>query len=583
MKFSVILVVMAYLAVTHHSLSQTPAKTDSLHKVLPLSKDSAKVDILNLLTDEYLFSNDDSAFHFGQAAIRLATAVHYKAGQKKAYNNLGIIYGMRGDYAHSMELFTKLLRLQEQMHDKKGQASSLSNIAKLYKEQQNYQEALKYLEQAKKIDVELNNHRNLADDFSNIGIIKKALNNLQDALQNQQQALRINYILQDTFSIANGLVNISEINFLRKQYPSARDSAQKALTLFSKLNNTYGNMYALHVMATAFLGLREYDKATDYSLQALAIAQRQQWREKELKIYSTLIQVSATSGKYKYAFEYQQKYQAVKDTLFNKEKAKMINEIKEKYDAEKREQRIQFLEDEATYEARLKTAYIVASLLVLCLLILFIRNIRHRNKILRREKHIAEQNLLLEQEKAHVVQVRIEQERVREQLDKERLLQEQERILLENERIALQLDENQRQLLTNALQIQQNREMLTDFEKTISALKKSKDPEELKKGIDQLVKNLRQQIDLSDDWEHIKLQFEKVHPSFFNNLKERFPNLTLTELKLCAYTKMNFNGKEISRLLNINPASIQVARYRLKKKMNLPEEMNFPQYITENL
>ncbi len=582
MTFSILLTLVIYLGSYQQVQSQSIAPKDSLQRVLLTSKDSMQVDVLNQLADEYLFSNNDSAFDFGQRALGLSTTIQYKKGVLKATNTLGIIYALRGDYARSLEAFTQLLRLQEEQHDIKGQAGTLSNIAKLYKEQLDYNAALNYLSRAKEIDESLGNQRSLADDYGNMGIIKKALDDFTGAFQSHQKALHINYALRDSFSVATELVNLSEISSLQGKYIAARDSAQKALIWFSQLANPYGNMHALHALAAAFEGLKLYDKANDYCLQALAIARKQNWQEKEAKIYSTLISISAHVGDFKNAYEYNRQYQAIKDTLFNKEKTKIINEIKEKYETEQRDQRILFLEDEAAYQARLRTFYVIASFLGLCVSVLVVTHIRRRNKALKREKHIAEQNLLLEQEKAHLTHLRLEQEQLREHLDKERMRQEQERIVLENERIALELDENQRQLLTSTIQIQQHRETLKELEKTFSALKKSKEPEELKKGIDQLIKGLRQQIDLSDDWQHMKLQFEKVHPSFFNSLQERFPSLTLTELKLCAYTKMNFNGKEMSRLLNINPSSIQVARYRLKKKMNLPEEVNFFQFITEN-
>lgn len=74
----------------------------------------------------------------------------------------------------------------------------------------------------------------------------------------------------------------------------------------------------------------------------------------------------------------------------------------------------------------------------------------------------------------------------------------------------------------------------------------------------------------------------KVHPLFFETLKAKHPDLSVNELKMCAYTKLNMNGKEISRLLNTNPNSVQMARYRLKRKMNLPETVSFNDYLMQN-
>ena len=95
----------------------------------------------------------------------------------------------------------------------------------------------------------------------------------------------------------------------------------------------------------------------------------------------------------------------------------------------------------------------------------------------------------------------------------------------------------------------------------------------------QLNAAIKSKLDLSDDWDQIKVHFEKVHPEFFIRIKDDYPDLTVNDLKLCAYSKLKFSNKEIGRLLNINTSSVQVSRYRLKRKMNLPEEINFDDFV----
>ncbi|HET7360901.1 MAG TPA: hypothetical protein VFI78_03125, partial [Salinimicrobium sp.] len=58
-------------------------------------------------------------------------------------------------------------------------------------------------------------------------------------------------------------------------------------------------------------------------------------------------------------------------------------------------------------------------------------------------------------------------------------------------------------------------------------------------------------------------EFEKAYPHFNDSLQKVIPNITIHELKLCSLIRMNLTAKEISRLLNITPASVNKARYRL--------------------
>jgi hypothetical protein len=73
--------------------------------------------------------------------------------------------------------------------------------------------------------------------------------------------------------------------------------------------------------------------------------------------------------------------------------------------------------------------------------------------------------------------------------------------------------------------------------------------------------------------------FEEVHPDFFSKLKKAHPALSSNDIKHCACIKMNFETKEIARFFNIKASSVQIGRVRLKKKMNLSDEVDLRSYI----
>lgn len=81
------------------------------------------------------------------------------------------------------------------------------------------------------------------------------------------------------------------------------------------------------------------------------------------------------------------------------------------------------------------------------------------------------------------------------------------------------------------------------------------------------------------DWQHTKKLFENVHEDFFKDLLEKYPNLTKNELQHIAYMKMNFSTKEIARIYNVQPESIQKARTRIKKKMKLGKDVDLYTFI----
>ena len=82
-----------------------------------------------------------------------------------------------------------------------------------------------------------------------------------------------------------------------------------------------------------------------------------------------------------------------------------------------------------------------------------------------------------------------------------------------------------------------------------------------------------------DDWSRFKLHFEGVHPSFFIKLKEKSDELTENDLRLCAYLRIGMRAKEIAGMLAVSPASINTARYRLRKKLGLGKEDSLDDFI----
>ena len=72
-----------------------------------------------------------------------------------------------------------------------------------------------------------------------------------------------------------------------------------------------------------------------------------------------------------------------------------------------------------------------------------------------------------------------------------------------------------------------------------------------------------------ESWSNFMYQFEKVHPEFFNKLKDQFPSLTPHDLRICACLRVGMERKEIAAISNTTAEAVKKSQYRLKKKMNL--------------
>jgi len=94
-----------------------------------------------------------------------------------------------------------------------------------------------------------------------------------------------------------------------------------------------------------------------------------------------------------------------------------------------------------------------------------------------------------------------------------------------------------------------------------------------------LIKKIENNISLDKDWETFRIHFDQVHPSFFDNLKNNFPSITLSDQKLCAFIKIGLSHKEISRISNLSFDGLKSAKFRLKKKFNLDKNQSLTSFI----
>lgn len=154
---------------------------------------------------------------------------------------------------------------------------------------------------------------------------------------------------------------------------------------------------------------------------------------------------------------------------------------------------------------------------------------------------------------------------------------------LKEEQFKSQMEESKRRLLTIEVDATKVANKLSGIRKEIielnDDLKKDQPINILSKKITNLERSINDVVDSSDSWDEFKNVYEKIDPEFFKKLKTLFPKLTNLDLKHCAFIKMNMDNYEVSQIMNVELKSIQMARYRLKKKLKLVESDSLQEYI----
>ncbi len=144
-----------------------------------------------------------------------------------------------------------------------------------------------------------------------------------------------------------------------------------------------------------------------------------------------------------------------------------------------------------------------------------------------------------------------------------------------------ELDRRNRELANYTLFLNQKNTVLGGIADGIrSVVPKISDPG-VKQDLEKLVFDVEHNLHGEEGWRSFKMYFEQIHPHFFRDLLEDFPKLSQKDLRHCAFIRMNLSVKEIARLSLMTPKSVEVARYRLKKKIGLSAEASLSSYILE--
>jgi len=196
---------------------------------------------------------------------------------------------------------------------------------------------------------------------------------------------------------------------------------------------------------------------------------------------------------------------------------------------------------------------IIFYLLIIFVLAHFINKTYKNYYQTQREKLIEENNLLLE---------------IKE------LENSQELMKIRNEQLSQDVDNKNKELAVSTMSLIKKNELLTLIKEDLKNTS-----EESNNSIKSVIKNITKNISEEDSWAVFKEAFDNADKDFLKKVKMAHPSLTPNDLRLCAYLRLNLSSKEVVPLINISVRSVEIKRYRLRKKMELPHEQGLVEYI----
>jgi AraC family chitin signaling transcriptional activator len=160
------------------------------------------------------------------------------------------------------------------------------------------------------------------------------------------------------------------------------------------------------------------------------------------------------------------------------------------------------------------------------------------------------------------------------ELELKNLTNEKNLVELRNAKLRSDIEHRNKELAISTMAMIKKNETLSELKDELDNLPKTPESKSLKKMLD---KNLNSK----QDWLTFEEAFNNADKDFFKKIKELHPSLSSGDLRLCVYLRLNLSSKEIAPLLNISPRSVEIKRYRLRKKLALSRDDSLTSYIVE--
>ena len=529
-----------------------------------------QIDCLNGLGPILITHNEhQQALKNYHKALKIAYDTQNKAKICHTTCQIGNFHRLQKHYTHAHEYLQKALEYAQSFQLLEQEYQALAQLGILYTDQKKYQLLKKCGLNALKVAQKLNDQRILSRAYNFIGIAFFNLRQFDKAIYFYKKALDYQLLTNDFHRLVILYHNIAEVYRTTLQYKSAIDHFEKALQYARRRKDLLATGVMLRNIGEIYHLQGQYQTAEDYLKQSKTPFTELQSLNELCASYKLLAQNYEAIKNFEQAYFTHIKYKQTYDSIFNNQKSEVISKIEQRYKDEKKQEVISLLkkenklqEQKARLQRRLRDIALIGLVLLGVVLLLFFKHYKLRSKLLHQK------SLVLEKENA------------RHMAEGERLAVEQKLKQEENKQLRLELDYKDQELATSTLLIHQKTNILGNIQQELKQFQNVA-PKKWLVHLDNIQKIIKENTDLEQEWQRLKVHFDQVHPRFFSTLQQQYPNLSQYDLRLCAYIRINLTNKEIGRILGVGFRSIQVAKFRLKKKIGLEKSQDLSEFIQQ--
>lgn len=533
-----------------YDLEQADLKVKELYNQSKKSKDSLSLAYAYFYREvvERSKYRNDSLFYLLEKASKLATNTGDEDLKARINYEFGLYYSHKDNYPKSIEYLLSTKQYFEK-NNEAALAQFYNMLGSIYLHMDDIKQSSIFHQKAYEISEKNNDTVGKAIHYANIGKLLIRQSDYKHAKEKLKSSFKTFEALKDTLTMIKVLTFLSDAELYSGNTEASISYIERAYNFTKSFNDIsleghillhYGNIYEHN---------ENYEKALYYYLKGLKMADCVYLDFGTLK---TISNIYFKKNRLFDAYNFLEKYYQVKDSINGAEIKSQIESMQWENKLKEQEYKNEILKknkeiDKQKYLNRTRVYFflIITTLGIALLLALLYRNKKKSLLI-----SLLEQKRLTEKAKAETKLKKMNQEKHEYELDKKN-----------------------RELVAMNIQLLLNTQFLSEVEKVVENNVKAEDME---KELKQMIRNLDNK---EKSWEKFKAAFQKIHPTFFATIQNKYPQLSKAEIRICMYIKINMDNNEIATLLSIEYRSLITIRSRIRKKLNLDKNDNLDEFV----
>ncbi|BDD01847.1 tetratricopeptide repeat protein [Persicobacter psychrovividus] len=525
---------------TNTSIARQPLNIDSLLVVSNTAESPlVQCESILLLAHHYAFDQTEKSKKYSRRLPELISRIQEAAHRAKLHSKYAALLFISNQYVAATEEYLKSRALWEKLNNKKELLILNNNLGLVYERKGEYDKAIPLFKTAYRgLDLfePARKHQLRASICLNLGSALQGIDRLEQAHAYYVEAIRSAEISGFLLPKAKALHNLGNLSLALEKNNLAKIYFEQSLHLKDSLGETSSQFSDLIGLARYHLAVNDTDIGLKYIQQAATITSENQQavylQDLHLLRHSYFLKTHQMDS----ALNYYKAYKIASDKLQRSEQTDVVSNLIDQYELDKKNEATKRGHQKWRWRMYMGLAIAVGLIISLVLLGLYLK----------------------------------------QKLQKER--EATQRIQAEKELVEQQLDFKNRELVNNVTHLVQKNELINTVSQRLFEFK-SKLRMDQRKNLTAIIEHL-QNINNDNTWEEFSLRFNAVHSNFYKILEAKHGKLTNNERKLSALLRMDMNTKEVSAITGQSPKAIEVARTRLRKKLQIDNtEINLSNYL----